>query len=802
MLKKESNSFDMNGISNNAEWASALQAVNQALAEREEELAIRPTREQLHEAQLQTRELLVELDAAKKQIVELNNSFAEREQAISKELAQQKIEIELRPSIQQLHEAQEQAFGLSAELDETREQLADKNRIYEEHQQALKRDIAQLEKALASRPTHEQLTRAQAKAEEIFTELEDTKGNFTEQIRAFNEREQTYKQALSELEKALASRPSNEQLNRAQVQASELFAELSDVKRNLAEQGRVFAEREQELHHALTQMEMELVAAQSSSSKCAEAQELVCRLREELGNVSNQLVFKSGQLRECEAALVAAKNRLDQQNKELERSTKALILQRQLAADLETGLTLKIAKSEHVQQSLRLEINKKNQRVEELLIRLSSLQEQSDNYKRCMINAENQTHRQQLDFEKINNDNQNKIRRYLHLIREMRKTGKRASNIADEQLRQERESRRAQEEIFKSEIYRVSSQMRAFETLYVTGESKFAEYLNRHDRELHIQSHKKIILRRQRDEARLKVDRLQQELELLNKNWLRRACNIIVKYIENRLAGVMSGIANEEKERKCLDADLTGPTKTDGCELKCVNQDNTNLSRRSNDIRNERIEMGMHNYQKSVHQVRSIWDLLELQDEELLESAYKTLLTRAVDPAGRDTYLRQLRAGISRETVVRDIATSLECRIKNIKLAGLSEFLNESKKGFRWHLFHLIKKCLRSGDASGDELIRKMGNEMYRQISNISHQLTNLDVRLNKIESKVEGLSGRNLCDGKAQFSLCDQDIKQTQIQTHENVVMTNKSVSIIVQEDALNRVRNLLALAPDSDSL
>jgi FkbM family methyltransferase len=65
-------------------------------------------------------------------------------------------------------------------------------------------------------------------------------------------------------------------------------------------------------------------------------------------------------------------------------------------------------------------------------------------------------------------------------------------------------------------------------------------------------------------------------------------------------------------------------------------------------------------------------DLTRFNDRAFVEAAYQALLCRAPDPDGMTFYLNRLRAGMGKELILGEIASSRECKSIGAKVSGLA----------------------------------------------------------------------------------------------------------------------------------
>ncbi len=75
----------------------------------------------------------------------------------------------------------------------------------------------------------------------------------------------------------------------------------------------------------------------------------------------------------------------------------------------------------------------------------------------------------------------------------------------------------------------------------------------------------------------------------------------------------------------------------------------------------------------SPGKVMSLEDLLKLDGDQFIESAYQTILLRPADANGMSNYLSALSDGVSKLKIVNELSMSLEGRERGISLEGLSE---------------------------------------------------------------------------------------------------------------------------------
>lgn len=76
--------------------------------------------------------------------------------------------------------------------------------------------------------------------------------------------------------------------------------------------------------------------------------------------------------------------------------------------------------------------------------------------------------------------------------------------------------------------------------------------------------------------------------------------------------------------------------------------------------------------------------LISLKDTTFVTSTYQALLGRPPDPEGMQYYLRRIRAGYSKSSLLVQIADSSEAQALAINLPGLNELRANQKKADHW----------------------------------------------------------------------------------------------------------------------
>lgn len=116
---------------------------------------------------------------------------------------------------------------------------------------------------------------------------------------------------------------------------------------------------------------------------------------------------------------------------------------------------------------------------------------------------------------------------------------------------------------------------------------------------------------------------------------------------------------------------------------------------------------------KHSEPITSVQKLLEPHDREFIHAAYQSLLGRAPDPEGERYYLAQLRSGIHKLAILKQLRRSGEGRAFIPGVAGLDAAI----KRYIWATFPVIGLFVRAlmraeGDSTNDRKLRALANEL------------------------------------------------------------------------------------------
>ncbi|MDP2269819.1 MAG: FkbM family methyltransferase [Archangium sp.] len=128
----------------------------------------------------------------------------------------------------------------------------------------------------------------------------------------------------------------------------------------------------------------------------------------------------------------------------------------------------------------------------------------------------------------------------------------------------------------------------------------------------------------------------------------------------------------------------------------------------------------------------SVSFLLTLFDVAFVRAAYEVLLGREADPSGLETYLGSLRGGVTRESIIVEIALSEEAKGLGRVVAGLPELLEEAEAN-RPNLARRLQQRL-----GGPDSLESIARMLRAQENRNAAFSTDLDQRLSRLESSVE----------------------------------------------------------------
>jgi len=106
--------------------------------------------------------------------------------------------------------------------------------------------------------------------------------------------------------------------------------------------------------------------------------------------------------------------------------------------------------------------------------------------------------------------------------------------------------------------------------------------------------------------------------------------------------------------------------------------------------------------------------LLLMDDEEFVRSAYAVILARPVDESGLRNYLGQVRRGISKEQIVVELATSPEGRARGGPAALLADMLAAQLPRGNCRICKVIRRLLSDALQPLLQQLRVIDNRIYR----------------------------------------------------------------------------------------
>jgi len=107
-------------------------------------------------------------------------------------------------------------------------------------------------------------------------------------------------------------------------------------------------------------------------------------------------------------------------------------------------------------------------------------------------------------------------------------------------------------------------------------------------------------------------------------------------------------------------------------------------------------------------------DLLEAQDRDFVEAAYRLLLGRDADPGGLQFYLSRLRGGARKLQILQEMSTSDEALASRIELKGLRSALRWQRLKSMPLLGDLLRFCFESeGDSPAEVRSRILEHQPY-----------------------------------------------------------------------------------------
>jgi hypothetical protein len=112
-----------------------------------------------------------------------------------------------------------------------------------------------------------------------------------------------------------------------------------------------------------------------------------------------------------------------------------------------------------------------------------------------------------------------------------------------------------------------------------------------------------------------------------------------------------------------------------------------------------------------AQRANDLGDLLRRHDQDFIRCSYITLLGRHADPVGEAHYLDQLREGVSKFRILRDLRLSKEGLVHNPGIAGLDRAIRRFRTA-NLPVIGIVVRCLtgREGDGSIERRLRIVNN--------------------------------------------------------------------------------------------
>jgi hypothetical protein len=119
--------------------------------------------------------------------------------------------------------------------------------------------------------------------------------------------------------------------------------------------------------------------------------------------------------------------------------------------------------------------------------------------------------------------------------------------------------------------------------------------------------------------------------------------------------------------------------------------------------------------------------LLQLDDDEFVQSAYLTILEREADPSGHRHYLERVREGSSKLEILCDLYASDEARAKGIELAWMGVPMRRRKLS-RLPLVGVLYRA--SAKERRLQILEQSVSSLRRQYESLEHETHRLEKNL------------------------------------------------------------------------
>jgi Domain of unknown function (DUF4214) len=159
-----------------------------------------------------------------------------------------------------------------------------------------------------------------------------------------------------------------------------------------------------------------------------------------------------------------------------------------------------------------------------------------------------------------------------------------------------------------------------------------------------------------------------------------------------------------------------------------------------------RFEESVRNLRGSLYPVAgNIRELLELDDVDFIDCAYKTLLGRAPDATGLRNYLQLLRSGASKMRVVARICFSTEGRRRFPALPGLKRAIFQYAMARFWLTGWWFRPIAQvEGDTPVECRLRVIENNLMRMTEDREREAGDLDSSADDVAALLRVLSNRS----------------------------------------------------------
>jgi Domain of unknown function (DUF4214) len=126
--------------------------------------------------------------------------------------------------------------------------------------------------------------------------------------------------------------------------------------------------------------------------------------------------------------------------------------------------------------------------------------------------------------------------------------------------------------------------------------------------------------------------------------------------------------------------------------------------------------------------VSSVDDLIQLHDQAFVQQAYQSILGRAADAEGHAYYLRRLRAGVSKISILAQMCRSMEGKAQSVQIEGLHSAIKREARG-RLPLVGWIFRRLDGMDGNEPAMrrLRTIENQMGVLDAKIQHRFEQMD---------------------------------------------------------------------------